>query len=124
MKWYGSVENRIEEGKNYSGKDIYVGMGVTEYQWSDRHPYEVTQVFDQKHICIRRMEAKVVKGSCQDGSAEYEYERNSKRPEIELKKYKDGWYDLRDNGNGKKIKGYSRYSLSFGVMEEYYDPCF
>ncbi len=123
MKWYGSIANRIEENKNYSGKEISVGMGVTEYLWSDRHAYEVTEVFDQNHICIRRMDAKVVEGSRMDGSAEYEYKSNPFAKEIEIKKFKTGWYTLREV-NGKKLKGNTKYSISFGVMDEYYDPSF
>ncbi|MDV3429126.1 MAG: hypothetical protein LIR50_19210 [Bacillota bacterium] len=125
-KCYGGIINRLLEGGMYGSKEITVGMGVTEYLWSDRHAYEVTKVFSQTHICIRRMNAKVVKGSCQDGSAEYEYKSNPKYQEIEIKRFKNGWYDLRINPNNpsKKIKGYSKYSLSFGVMDEYYDPCF
>lgn len=124
-QWYGSITNRCEEGKIYGDrKDIYVGMGVTDYLWSDRHTYEVTKVFDQNHICIRRMEAKVVKGSCFDGSAEYEYSSNHKNKEIEIKKFKDGWYELTTKENGRRVKYGSGYHLSFGVLDEYYDPCF
>ena len=51
-KIYGSLNNRIEEGRNYTGREIRVGDDVTEYLWSDRHPYYVTEVTNQKHIKI------------------------------------------------------------------------
>ena len=119
----GNVINRIMEGKKFEKGEIYVGMGVTEYMWSDREPWEVTKVFDQNHICIRRMDYKVVEGSMADGSAEYEFTSNPKAREVEIKKYKDGWYDVREV-NGKKLKGFTKYSLSFGILEKYYDPSF
>ena len=53
-RWYGSLNNRIEENKQFCDT-IEVGTGVTEYSWSDRHPYEVLAVKDQKHITIRPM---------------------------------------------------------------------
>ena len=53
-KWYGSLDNRIEENRQFCD-EIKVGTGVTEYSWSDRHPYEVTEVKDQKNVAIRPM---------------------------------------------------------------------
>jgi len=52
-KWYGSLNNRIEEGKNYTGREICVGDDITMYLWSDRHCYYVTEVIDQKHIKVK-----------------------------------------------------------------------
>ena len=53
-QWYGSLNNRIEENKMFCDT-IEVGTGVTEYSWSDRHPYEVVEVKDQKNVAIRGM---------------------------------------------------------------------
>ena len=53
-KWYGSINNRIEEGHNYeSDKTIKVGTDVTVYGWSDRQCKYVTKVIDQKHIFVK-----------------------------------------------------------------------
>lgn len=53
-KWYGSINNRIEEGHNYeSDKKIKVGTDVTVYGWSDRQCKYVTRVIDQKHIFVK-----------------------------------------------------------------------
>ena len=57
-KWYGSIDNRIEEGKQFVN-EIKVGDGVTEYLWSDRKAYEVVDVKDQKHITIREYDHKL-----------------------------------------------------------------
>ena len=53
-KWYGSVSNRIEEGHNYTGREIKVGDDITMYYWSDRTCYYVTKVIDQKHIFVKK----------------------------------------------------------------------
>lgn len=55
MKWYGSIENRLAEGKNYAG-EIKVGTDITMYYWSDRKCYYVTKVIDEKHIFVRKYE--------------------------------------------------------------------
>ena len=52
-KWYGSIDNRLEEGKNYTGREIRVGDDITEYLWSDRRCYYVTAVESQKRIKVK-----------------------------------------------------------------------
>lgn len=53
-KWYGSINNRIEEGRNYEPDEkIKVGTGITVYCWSDRQCKYVTKVIDQKHIFVK-----------------------------------------------------------------------
>lgn len=65
MKWYGSVDNRIEEGHNYNeDKLIHVGDDITMYLWSDRLCYFVTKVIDQKHIFVHKYQV------CADHSKE------------------------------------------------------
>jgi len=51
-RWYGSVQNRIEEGRQLVPQ-IEVGTDITMYLWSDRTCYYVTEVTDQKHIKVR-----------------------------------------------------------------------
>jgi len=53
-RWYGSIDNRIEEGHNYEpDKTIKEGTNITTYYWSDRHCKYVTRVIDQKHIFVK-----------------------------------------------------------------------
>lgn len=52
--WYGNLTNRLEEGKNYTGREIAVGDDITMYHYSDRTCYYVTAVEDQKRIKVRR----------------------------------------------------------------------
>ena len=44
---YGNITNRIAEKHCLFpiDFDVTIGMGATEYMWSDRHPYSVVEVF-------------------------------------------------------------------------------
>lgn len=142
-KWYGSLHNRLEEGRQFC-KTIEVGTGVTEYSWSDRHPYEVIEVEDQKHITIRQLDHKSVG---EPMTNQWELISNEKNPTIKLAKRGDCWYAVKvatiedlesddiyrglwlcHNGfdrekirkNGKQVK-YSKMNISIGKAEYYYD---
>lgn len=148
MKWYGSLDNRIEENKMYC-EEIKVGTGVTEYLWSDRNAYEVIKVENQKHIWIRRYDVKCVGG---DYSNEWKLISNPENKPIELvyryntwkvvNRFNLEWYnnlgkfknyficmpDLTDKEiekilEGKEVVKYSNMTgkLSFGVADYYYD---
>lgn len=142
--WYGSVQNRIEENRMYC-EEIAVGTGMTEYLWSDRHPYEVIEVIDQKHVIVREYGHKHV------GSAYYDNDwklvSDESKPARLITKRGNYWYwtntitaeqyDAMEpinqvyccvNGfdpdvihsKGKQTK-YHRANVSFGVAEYYYD---
>lgn len=53
-RMYGNLMNRLEEGRNFTGREIKVGDDITMYLWSDRQCYYVTDVIDQKHIKVKR----------------------------------------------------------------------
>lgn len=91
-KWYGSIDNRIEEGHQFV-KEIKVGDGMTEYLWSDRHAYEVTQVINQEHVFVRRMKATIKTGKTYYDQ-DYDYASNPNAREIELKKYRGNWCEV------------------------------
>jgi len=149
IKLYGSLDNRFEENRMFCEK-IEVGTGVTEYSWSDRHPYEVTEVTDQKHIKIRAMDHKHVGDGSMDNH--WELTSNTEAPEIELNKRGNYWYavstitpdeakEIMDSNDidmklwachhgfnlpeiiesGKIKKSYDRMNVSFGKAEYYYD---
>ena len=152
-KWYGSINNRIEENRQFCD-EIKVGTGVTEYFWSDRQPYEVTEVEDQKHVTIRRMDYKKKEGSGEYSNS-WEYFSNPENPSMKIVKRGKYWYSfaictpeeakrilagndfqekiwLCNNGfdakeiieTGKTKVKYHRLNISFGVMEYYYDYSF
>lgn len=88
MKWYGSLTNRIEE--SCTSPEPVVGMGVTEYCWSDRHPYEIIEVIDSRHIVVRRLDHKRIDHNGMSECQDYEYFSNEKYPGIKLFKTKEG----------------------------------
>ena len=142
-KWYGSLNNRLEEGRQFC-EEIKVGTGVTEYFYSDRHAYEVVEVIDQKHIAIRKYDHKAVG---EPMSNTWELISNEKNPIIKLTKRGNCWYKVKtatiedvesddiykglwlcQNGFDKekiKEKGsqtkYQKMNISIGVADYYYD---
>lgn len=92
-KFYGSLNNRFDEGQMFV-KKIEVGTGVTEYGYSDRHPYEVVEVVNQKHIFIRAMESKRIDNNGMSDCQEYEYIRNTNNPKIELVLRNNVWFKV------------------------------
>jgi len=116
-RWYGSLQNRLMENSRSAVPEV--GMGVTEFLWSDREPYEVIAVQDDRHISARRLGYKVVSGSCHDGSAEYEYFSDPDGHVVSLFKKKNGKWVQRI---GRKEYGGSSWVIGFA--EKYYDPSF
>jgi hypothetical protein len=143
--WYGNLTNRLEENRMFC-KEIEVGTGMTEYSYSDRHPYEVDEVKDQKHVKVRELDHKHVGDGCMDNNWELvSNEHNSVRM---LTKRGTYWYwnieatkdildsidkietqlflchnnisvdQLRAKG---KVTRYHRANVSFGIADYYYD---
>lgn len=146
-QWYGDIFNRLEEDRMFT-KTIEVGTGVTEYLWSDRRPYEVIAVKDQKHVTVRALDHKHIGTEWYDN--EWELISNPDNCARDLTKRGDYWYwtatctkeelDSADAEGrlrialagfdadkiaktGKQTK-YHRAHVSFGVAEYYYDPSF
>lgn len=71
-KWFGSLTNRLDEGHTFTD-EIKVGTGVTEMCYSDRHAYEVVKVIDDKHLLIRRCDAKRIDNNGLSDDQDYEY---------------------------------------------------
>jgi hypothetical protein len=112
MRLYGSLTNRLME--NTTGKPE-VGMAATILMHSDRHAATVVAVSPSgKTISIQQDDAKVIKGSTQDGSAEYEYTRNDKSYIMKARQDKQGRW--RECGG--------RSGILLGHREEHYDPSF
>lgn len=125
MKLYGSITNRLEENKMYCD-EIKVGTPATQYLWSDTHAYEVVEVINQKHIFVRRLNAKRVDKNYMSECQEYEYSSSNARP-IELKKMKHGWKEVRhytDSEGKDHTYTTEKWNISFGIAQEYYDYSF
>ena len=88
-RWYGSVQNRLEENNQFCD-EIRVGTGMTEYLYSDRYPYEVIEVFDQKHVVVRALDHKPIGGAY---SNDWELVSNEDNPTYLLTKRGKYWYN-------------------------------
>ena len=146
--WFGSINNRLEENKQFC-EEIKVGTGVTRYDWSDRHAYEVVEVIDQKHVKIREYDHKHIG---EPMTNKWELISNEENPIITLTKRGKYWYTVCEitpeeakeifEGNdidaklwachwgfnlpeiiekGKSKKSYNRWNVSFGKAEYYFD---
>jgi len=146
--WYGSLENRIEENRMFTD-EIKVGTGMTEYLYSDRKAYEVTEVEDQKHVTVRLLDARRVDSNGMSDCQDWELTSNPDNPEYLMTKRGKYWYytsiitpdRLRDDwetdlwlahnntsreeveAKGKVVR-YHRANVSFGRADYYYDFSF
>lgn len=150
MAWAGSLQNRLAENKQFCD-EIKIGTGVTEYLYSDRHPYEVIDMVDQKHVYIRELDHKLIG---EPYSNDWELISNENNPIYYITKRGKYWYKtltvtddiLKTNTDDvdidvilflahnniteeelrtkKKITRYNRMNISFGYAEYYYDYSF
>jgi hypothetical protein len=116
-RWYGSLENRLMETSNMPKPEV--GMGATECLWSDREPYEVIAVKDDRHITVRRLDYKRVDHNGYGGQQEYEYFSNENNPVCNLFFTKKGVWRER---YADRSLGCTRFVIGFA--ERYYDPSF
>ena len=94
-----------------------LGMGATEYCWSDRHPWTVIQLIGKKTIVVQSDEAIRVDNHGMSDSQDYIYKRNPEGTTRTL--------TLRKNG-AWIVKGESMRGKAFGLVyrREYYDFSF
>ena len=118
-KLYGSLINRINEGKQFV-KEIKVGDGVTETLYSDRHAYEVIKVINQKHIIIRRLKAIRTDKLGMSDTQNYKYESDKNAQVIELSKRGDTWYRVDTYTKEKLLKRAKEEIDSFKSVESAY----
>lgn len=127
MKWYGSINNRIEENKMYCDK-IEVGTGMTKYSWSDTEAYEVVKVNDQANVFVRKYDHIAV-GEAMSNS--WKLVSNENNPVIELKLRNGVWYRVayyskenwlkmaqEDNSFKTVESAYNYYKFMSGLTEK------
>ena len=106
MKLYVNLINRMQEqAKSASPK---VGLGVTEYMWSDRNAYEIIKVEDDKHFTMRRYSVK--HNGC-FGSQDWELISDESNPTYDMVYRYNKWY--------QKIT-YTKESVSNAEKEDGY----
>lgn len=110
-----------------------VGMGATMTGWTDRYPGTVIKVTEfggsarwLYEIEVRDDVYKVVKGSCQDGSAEYAYSpsENGAVTKFAYDKKAEKWTEVVRNSKTGKLNKRDGKGLILGFRERYYDPSF
>lgn len=146
MKLYGSLTNRVEEGKNYTHRDIKVGDDITMYYWSDRTCYYITRVVDQKHIFVRKY--RIIADKEKEGGIGHQnwlYFKTEKECNEYLKKFGDGYNgEVYESDEEEWVLRYGKWNrvyrkngwtgeplekpkyehlqpISFGVKDYYYD---
>ena len=117
-RWYGSLDNRLLE--NTRGLDPQIGMGVTECLYSDREPYEIIAIKDDRHITVRRMNYKRVDDNGMSECQDYEYTSNPEGYTCELFKNKKGIWVRRVGTRGVD----DSHGWYVGYAERYYDYSF
>lgn len=116
-RWTGSLVNLI--GGNMAYPEPVVGMGVTELCWSDRHPYEIIAVKDDRHITVRALDYKRIDNNGMSECQEYEYFSNPNGRVLNLFKTQKGvWRERYPN----RCLGDNRFAI--GYAEKYYDFSF
>ena len=101
--------------------DLKVGDGATTGWGSDCYPATVIAISaDRKVVTIQMDDYKVVSGSTEDGSADYEYAPNPKGSVHVCR-----WY-VRRGSRGKGFRADSTHGCSVGLegRRAYYNPSF
>lgn len=116
----GSLVNRLCEN-HHTSRPIEVGMGMTQYHWTDRTAWEVIEVRDQRHVTIRELDHKCVGGAY---SNDWELSSNPNNRTKELAMRKNRWYEVFRDCQTGKIYHWERINCSFGHADYYYDYSF
>lgn len=108
MKIYGSLNNRFDENHYFNGTygNLQVGTYATEYLWSDRHAYEITEVIDQGHVFIRPLKAIRTDSYGMSDSQTYRYESDPKAVAEEI---------MLKNGKWRHVKRYNKANMEKAV---------
>lgn len=108
MKIYGNLNNRFDENHYFNGTygNIKVGTYATEYLYSDRHAYEVTEVIDQGHVFIRRLKAIRTDSYGMSDSQSYRYESDPKAASEEI---------MLRNGKWRHVRRYTKEGMERAI---------
>ena len=120
MKTYGNIINRLLENQPIK-TEIKEGDLLTEYHYSDRTPYEVTGIINQKHIIVRELSHRKKENS-EPMDNDWELFSDKKNlPKHLVYRYNAWYWQYKVALNKEK---YSKANIGFGVAEYYYDYSF
>ena len=115
-KWVGSLINRLDEACR--NPEPEVGMGATEYCYSDRHAYTIIEITKTKNgkasqILVQKDDAKRTDNYGMSDAQSYEYIQNHDNRTAILKLDKKGhWKEQAGN------------TFGLGHRDEHYDYSF
>lgn len=115
-RWYGSVQNRIEEQMRTIKPEV--GMGATMMGYTDRTPYEIIEVKDERHITVRALNYKRIDTNGMSESQEYEYTSDENNATSRLFLTKQGQW--RERYNDRSLGR----TFVIGYAEKYHDFSF
>lgn len=148
MALYGSLNNRMDEGRNLLGRPIRAGDDITMYFWSDRHCYYVSEVIDQRHIMVLPYHVvadhdkaggmghqnwlyfksvnernRYLNRFLKEGDRPYRTDLPEAKPDEWVFRWGQWRRVVRRLVDGKEVKGTAKLSgkVSFGVRDYYYD---
>jgi hypothetical protein len=117
----------MEENRMYCN-EIKVGTGMTRYDYSDRHAYEVVKVEDQTHVFVREYDH-IADGPAMSNM--WKLVSNEKNPVIELQFRNGVWYQVlsytkqkwleraeKDNSFKTPEVAYNYYKFMSGLTEK------
>lgn len=125
-KHTGSLVNHIMS--NVTQITPSTGSPATLLGWTDRYAATITDVFERNgrtFIEVKLDTSTVIRGSAQDGSAEYQYTRNPKEFPRYFRLEKNGdWIGVMFNTESSRWVKSNTHGIVIGHRETYYDPSF
>lgn len=126
----GNVFNHLDSRAVRGEPALYVGMGATMLQWTDRHAATIIAIKVIRKVTYAIVTRDTATRTDKNGmseSQEYTYSSNPNGTEYIFKKHpKTGfWKEVRMNGKtGRYVQMSTGTGLKIGVRDEYYDYSF
>ena len=124
----GSVMNHLASRATIGQPEPTVGMGATILMWTDRGAATITSVFKigkTTYLTVQRDREVRISGSVQDGSADYEFQRNPNGSTTTYRQARDGgWQKVDINPDTGRYVATRGAGLRIGERDEYRDPSF
>jgi hypothetical protein len=88
-----SLINMVMAGNNNPVPEV--GMGATKIMWTDRHPFTVVEVVNERRLVLQADKYFRTDGGGMSDSQEYAYQSDPDGVKVEVTKRKDGSWRVR-----------------------------
>jgi hypothetical protein len=114
-----TVHEQNQQANEKYDENPEVGIGVTYDNGRDRYPFTVIEVVNRSKLVVQQDNSKLISGSAQSETQEYEFERNPEHSNVvTITRRKDGsWRQV-----GKRASEGGVYFL--GYRDKNLDPTF